>query len=526
MLRQAESLLETNPAAADSILASMPEPASNRDRAWYAVLKTQADYKQRLTITDDSLIITATDYYGTSIRGSERRRYMSAMAWYSQGCTYSELGNDYAAIDAFLKAKDLFPDTLIRYYALAEQKLGTHYLNRMMLESARQQFESCKTNAERLNDTKMANYAFFYIGLCALYNRDFATADSVFGIIQNNNDYSFSQRSVAIMELAKINLYYYDDSNEALRLINLFLVNRKDLDNGAGLGVKADIFYEINEFDSAFHYYNESMKYNEDLYSRCMNADKLSELSYLIGNSDESIYWHKLYGELRDSINEIEKTREIEELKYKHNEAFIQEKLVYQHRRFIIIGVFVLLIIAELFFLIFSIFKNREKKKIVEKQQYLLQLEEKIRKSSIQVLHTRVGELSTSDKEVRTSLLELYHNRLNNCRNRFSKTDAYQKIVLFKLNAASVKMSKIDKEYLFDQLQLSYVESITDIVYEIPDIKEKEILTIILRHLDLSINQISDLFSITPIAVKQRISRLSKRAPSDFLSLFMKTHVL
>ena len=61
-----------------------------------------------------------------------------------------------------------------------------------------------------------------------------------------------------------------------------------------------------------------------------------------------------------------------------------------------------------------------------------------------------------------------------------------------------------------------------DIVAEIPDIKEKEILTILLRHLDLNSSQIADLFSITVVAVKQRIARLTQRAPSDFVSLFSR----
>ena len=116
-LHQVESLLETEPVVSDSILASMPEPQSHRDRAWYAVLKTQTDYKLYKPITSDSLILTATSYYGT-----HNKNYRTAMAWYSQGCVYSELNNDFAAIDAFLKAKDLFPDTLIRYYALTECK--------------------------------------------------------------------------------------------------------------------------------------------------------------------------------------------------------------------------------------------------------------------------------------------------------------------------------------------------------------------------------------------------------------------
>ena len=111
------------------------------------------------------------------------------------------------------------------------------------------------------------------------------------------------------------------------------------------------------------------------------------------------------------------------------------------------------------------------------------------------------------------------------CRNRFSKTYAFSMLLSFKLNTITTKLSKKEKDYLFEQLQLSYMESISDVVAEIPDIKEREILTIILRHQDLSIIQISNLFSLTPIAVKQRITRLSKRAPSDFLNLFFKSHI-
>ena len=80
-LLNAEQLLETDVVAADSILESMTTPSSKRDRAWYAVLKTQATYKQYKPITTDSLILTATQYYG-----SNRKSYRSAMAWYSQGC--------------------------------------------------------------------------------------------------------------------------------------------------------------------------------------------------------------------------------------------------------------------------------------------------------------------------------------------------------------------------------------------------------------------------------------------------------
>ena len=519
-LAQAETLLETDPAAADSILTHIPELRSRRDRALYAVLKTQADYKQYKPLTTDSLILTATDYYGTSMRGSRNRRYHSALAWYTQGCVYTELKNDFAAIDAYLKAKDLFPDTLIRYYALSEQKLGNHYLNRMMLEEADLQFSCCQINAERLQDSKMSNFAYYHKGLCALYRKDFLMADKIYKEIRNNNNYSYSQRSVATMQLAKINLYYYNDYSNALNLINTYLEMIKGRDYGLGLGVKADVFYVMAKYDSAFYYYNESMKHNSDIYTTCSNADRLSELSSIKGNADESIHWHKLYGELRDSINKIERALEIEELQFKHNEELVQEKVAHNHRRFIIIGIFTMLLLALSFFLVYSLYKSRERRKIMEKQDELLRQEEEIRKSSIKVLQARVSELSANNQEARLTLLNLYSSRLNTCRNRFSKSDAFYILLSLKLSKATTNLNKKEKEDLFEQLQLSYTETISDIVSEIPDIKGREILTIILRHLDLNISQISDLFSITPIAVKQRITRLSKRAPADFLNIF------
>ena len=367
-LREAESLLETNPKAADSLLSAMPIPQSRRDRAWYAVLKTQAEYKQRKTFTSDSLIITATDYYGTSKKGTKARRYQSALAWYSQGCVYSELNNDYAAIDAYLKAKDLFPDTLIRYYALAEQKLGTHYLDRIMLDQSKKQFMSCKINAERLGDTKMYNYAFVRLGLCALYGRDFITSDSIFTFILNSNSFSNSHKTLAKLQKSKINLYNDRKYNDALLFVDSYINDMKQPSNpGTGYSVKADIYYEMNKYDSAYHYYKESMKYDIELYTRCSNADRLAELATLF-DDDESLLWHKLYGELRDSINNVERTREIEELQYQHKEIMIKEKYAHRHRIILIICSSFLLFLIILYFIQRD--RNRKKYYIELSDQY------------------------------------------------------------------------------------------------------------------------------------------------------------
>jgi tetratricopeptide (TPR) repeat protein len=518
-LQEAEILLEINPSAADSILTSMPTPTSGRKRALYAILKTQADYKRRLTIASDSLITIATDYYGSSIRGSKNRKYHSALAWYSLGCVYSELNDNLAAIEAFLKAKDLFPDTLVRYYALTEQNLGNHYLNRMMLEPAKQQLESCKINAERLQDTIMHNYVFLRIGLSALYSSDFVYADSIFSEIVNNPSFSYAHKTAAMLQMAKIYLFFKKDFQKALEYVNCYIdmQNNKNK-SGAGYNIKAEIFYEMQKYDSAFYYYTESMEHSTELYTRCSTADRLTELSLLFDSNTKSIYWHKLYGELRDSINTVERAKEIEELQHYHREAMTQEHFAHKQRLMIVLTLFSIFVISLILFLIYSFYKNREKKRIMEKQQELINIEEEIRKSSIKVLESKISKLSVNDPNARKTLLNLYASRLTMCNNIFNRSDEFRLLSSVKFNLK--ELNKDEKKVLFERLKNSYLESISDFLKEVPDVKENEILTILLKYQDLSIEQISELFSITTDVVKKRLSRLSQRTPADFLNIY------
>ena len=71
-LDSVEYILEYDPVKADSILSSMPIPSGKQDRAWYAVLKIQAEYKNYMPITSDSLIFAATEYYGAVCCDMER----------------------------------------------------------------------------------------------------------------------------------------------------------------------------------------------------------------------------------------------------------------------------------------------------------------------------------------------------------------------------------------------------------------------------------------------------------------------
>ena len=115
-LQTAEALLETDPRAARAVLDSLNLNSSifnlpSKDAALYTILRTQADYKCFVPLTSDSLIRVATDYYGIP----RRPHYHAAMAWYSLGCVRAEQGDDIGAVEAFLTAQPLFPDTTSRY---------------------------------------------------------------------------------------------------------------------------------------------------------------------------------------------------------------------------------------------------------------------------------------------------------------------------------------------------------------------------------------------------------------------------
>ena len=516
-LQSAEQLLETDVVAADSILESMTPPSSKRGQAWFAVLKTQADYKQYKPITSDSLILTATNYYG-----SHRKSYRSAMAWYSQGCVYSEMHNDLAAIDAFLKSKDLFPDTLVRYYTLAEQKLGNIYLERKMVEQAEYQLRCCQRNAIRLNNNKTANYATIRLGLCSLYSRDYDTADSIFTSILNEDTFSYNHKKEALYQMAKIKALHSKDRDGALSYIDVYLEKAigDTTSTAIGYSLKADIFYMENDYDSAYIYYKKSMDYETELFTKCSNAERLSLLSYLRDNPDDAVYYHQLYGVLMDSVNHVVLSKEIRDLQYVHREKLLEESLKDRHRRFLIIGVSSILLLIIAILLIYAIYKNREKKKILAKQDELLQEEKELRRSSIQMLESKVRELSQDDKEARKALIDTYKNRLHYCRKRFCMSEEFKTLSAIKTRTRDSAMSLISMNSILEELKVSYCETISDIIAEIPDAKELEIVTLLLKHLGCSNNMIAYMYSVTPIAIKQRVLRLSKRCKSDFYMIF------
>ncbi len=503
-----EALLDDSPELVQASLDSIDAKTLKGEAlALYAVLKTQADYKCYADIASDSLIRTATDWYGI-----ERKGYRAAMSWYSLGCVSKESGDERTALDATLKAMALFPDTTVRYYAFCLQSLGRIYLSRMMFDEADDVLTRCASHPYCVNGGKSYLRATYDLGLCALYSERFERADSIFGILRDIQNLPEYYKTELLLQQAKIELFGNDDCDRALLFADEYL---SMLDNpaswGAGLSLKGDAFYASGTLDSAYHYYKESMECDDELYTVCSNADRLSELAAMLGNEDEAASYHNLYVELRDSIEVRERAVEMAEVESEYQLSSQAAELQARHQRFILLCVALLITFALLLILAYITKKRSEEQRIIRKQ-------EEIRQSTIDVLELKVRELSEQDPGARHALLDLYARRLLACRSNFVSTPAFS--MLSAAKSGKGVLTQQDRSTIIEEMRHSFTEAIQDFYAEVPNAGGDDAMTMLLTYLNCSNELIADICNVTGGAISKRKYRLSQKASEDFLNLF------
>ena len=520
-LARIEQIMETDPAKADTLLSVIPEPAKASRRALYAILKTQLDYKNYRPVSDLDLIIDATDYYGT-----RKKDYHAAMAWYSLGCAYSVSNNDMAAINAYLKAKDLFPDTLTRYYALTEQNLGKHYLNRMMLPEATEQYRLCLANATRMNNEKARNNAIYNLGRCALYKRDFIVADSIFNNILTESRYSNDQKNLAVFQLSKIRLHHDKDYQQAMKLINEYLSYRKNPeDSGAGLSLKANIYYEIGQIDSAYHYYNKSLDYTQDLNTLCTNYDKLALIALQLGHKDEATQYYNHYKSTADSIYERRNHEQINVIESEHRIELAENRLHDRTIRSAIITASLILLSILLAIIAVIYYRNWKKERIWNIRDTIDQTESDIlnKKLADPDMDSIQEEIRDTD-DVRIEIMELYQKELQDCSQWFKLQEAYS-LISSKTTIRNTELSNDEKIQIIKALNNCFRPVMQFLSEEIPEISRDEAYVLILSYLGFNSVEISMLLDVTDGCIRQRRKRVQDKDTHNVTQLFLADKV-
>lgn len=360
-LKVVECAMETDPVIADSLLAAFSMPERGRSQALYALLKTQIDYKMYRDADSDSLIRVATDYYGRKYKG-----YHAAMAWYSLGCISAELGNDSTAADAYLSALSLFPDTLVRYYALTEQNLSYIFLEHNMDDEAIQLIKSCRLNACRLADSAAIAFCDYNIARSLLYNNEYDSAQTMFIELSENKWLAPNIKNIPLLELSKIALFNDNDSKKSLEYIDLFLQRNNHINSyGLAYSIKADAYYFNKELDSAYYYYRLSLNETQNLYTICDAYRRLSEIETINGHRDSATYYANLASSWMDSIVVNTNSEIILRSLLNHLQStYLHKRNQYSFLGIIVFSVTILIILSLLIY--FKIRRNRSSEDVCQ----------------------------------------------------------------------------------------------------------------------------------------------------------------
>ena len=532
-LLRAEALMETDPHAARAMLDSLNLQSSifnlqSKDAALYALLRTQADYKCDVPLTTDSLARIATDYYGTP----RRPDYHAAMAWYTLGCVYGDMNDDVNATSAFLNAKSLFPDTLIRYYALTEQNLGTHHLNRHMAHEAAHEFQSAKHNLIRLGDSTAVAFLDLSLARCCLYREDYASAKEwLVRVLQNPHasDFVFT---IAHFEMAKVESYYTHDYAKAHEYLE-YTINHlegKSIFLSSAYTMKAVDFQEQGKIDSAWYNFHHALAFPSDLSSFAHCYRQMAILAPQLGKADSIADYVRLYHTYIDSLYIISNQQAIRQVENDHRVEMERQRLEEEHRRLVLtLSLAALaLIILVLAVLVWSLnLANRKKQQYIQisDQLKLAQMQEERQKAELAKVKEEAEKLKNVYHDALQHINEQetlsstdYENRIRICVNQFRKGLSWQLVQKY-LHGSEHSLRKEERATIRHDINVCFTDFYEILQTEGKKVNQTEKVVSACYILGFKTEETEEILGFSDSTVRVQKHRLKEKLPQDLYNI-------
>lgn len=378
-LVHAESVMFDHPDSALHILEHMPMPSARWDKenhALWCLLVTQAQYKQVMKISSDSLVRIAYDYYKPT--NNARRKTMSAL--YMGNINY-ELGNIEEAIQYYLEGKTEVEKTDdYKTGFLIMSSLADLYLFRDLADYALDACMKAYDYAVKDSNKRYQMSALKFLARC------YCISDSLSKAID-----TYHKCSELTLEL-ELEDYYYGIQSE----IALVYKNKGDIKKSLEIIKSFPIkyqpallmgknYYLLGKQDSAYIFLNKALKtYN--IYTKASAYEYL----YKLGDTPQYRKYLKTYCDsllfYNDSIITLDKGKEI--IAYK--EKYDHQKLITEQQRLklekadaqrmlFIITICLIVVIAVVAYLYQKRLVRKEttiRKQSEQLQDYMLQLHE------------------------------------------------------------------------------------------------------------------------------------------------------
>ena len=371
-LAKAEAIMYRYPDSALHILQGIQpdNPSNNEQYATWALLMTQAQYKNQIE-QSDSLINIAYSYF---INQDNAQR--KALALYYKGILCHESHHAEDALSFYLEATTEIEKTNdYQLGFLINSEIGLMYLYRKLNDYAMEYFEKAHHNAELSNNQTYIAFSFIYIARAfsqkKQYNKAIEYYEKAIKIGQVNN---YPTILASAMNETSFLFLKTGENKKALQYAKDCIKIKKTDQRIFSLG---DTYRYLKMYDSAYFYLNQAC-----LSPNIHTARSAYQALYYISQEEKDYkkaveYSNKLWF-YQDSIGKTDRNKALIEMQEKYDQQkIINENNLSQIKKDRIIrNVLIALIILSF---IIAITNYLYQRKIVSQKQEILEKEEKIR---------------------------------------------------------------------------------------------------------------------------------------------------
>ena len=569
-LAKAEAIMYRYPDSALHILQGIQpdNPSDNEQYATWALLMTQAQYKNQIE-QSDSLINIAYSYF---INQDNAQR--KALALYYKGILCHESHHAEDALSFYLEATTEIEKTNdYQLGFLINSEIGLMYLYRKLNDYAMEYFEKAHHNAELSNNQTYIAFSFIYIARAfsqkKQYNKAIEYYEKAIKIGQVNN---YPTILASAMNETSFLFLKTGDNKKALQYAKDCIKIKKTDQRIFSLG---DTYRYLKMYNSAYFYLNQAC-----LSPNIHTARSAYQALYYISQEEKDYkkaveYSNKLWF-YQDSIGKTDRNKALIEMQEKYDQQkIINENNLSQIKKDRIIrNVLIALIILSF---IIAITNYLYQRKIVSQKQEILEKEEKIRYFTMKIHENetlinrnkmRIEELTIQmegSQEIKeqwkeqnkirqeiqqqNEMLKLENNKLQNHISNYAQSLKEKSKELEAMEHLSEENQYLHKreaflcnqlinqtelfnklkttKYIDDQLWQEIKEKIDllfdnytkRLYHQIPSLTDGDIQICCLIKLRFSNGDIANMLAISPTSVSKRKLRLKERIVQEIGSL-------
>lgn len=506
LLLRADSLMETRPDSSLSILESItfPQKLSRSDKAYYALLLTQARHKNYIPLKNDSLIKIAVDYYGDT-----KKNLKAVKAHYYLGATYWDMERTSFAVEEYLKAIQLASEEN-EFVAMVYENLAECYEDENLYDIAMEAYrKAChirKAGIKQIFSLRGIGYVFL------LQNQ----VDSALHYYQKAMDYALAEKdSNWISGLNHDFAIAYEqkgDHLEANRRISQAIQMADSVRKANLFWTKGQIMLNLNLPDSAWFYFNE-YKDDSNIYGKAICYDGLYQTEKDRGNWKTAVETADIYMALYDSIQHLSDSKELARLMDNYQLEEYKKELS-QHTRKIVIVLTVLFFILVVVIGFLFLWKDRKRK------NHYIALQKKLTEKRVDLM--RATDAIDFKEGANDKLVKLKEEQWQLCVSIFQTKEAYKKLLLLEKATPKQLLSlRPLVPFINETIRNDFIDIMADLKGKSPSLTSDDLFYCILSLLHCSKNTIMELMDVSSDAIKTRKNRIKNKIdPKLFEDIF------